>query len=270
MLHDFVGDVQRKTRGIKPHGLVSFNSINEFGVEKMSDVTDFGFLEIWNFYTPYLADLVDICAYRRAALPSKRVILKLYPADMKPKQTTWPAATLRRVLGATMTGAGSLMVAGEPDEKTGTMHGLNSLFYPDHQPLAPDAEAVLRAYSDFDAAMFGVTHGRGVENSALDNPISGCITRTYAVPAKKMVVVQMLSVADERKWTANTPAGAPRKNVEVALDLPAGVAPTQVLFASPDNPTFAKPSKLDFKVQNGRLQTSLPELQSYGALILRY
>ncbi|RYG55993.1 hypothetical protein EON80_29885 [bacterium] len=37
VLHDFVGDVQQKTRQIKPHGLVSFNSVNEFGAESDSE-----------------------------------------------------------------------------------------------------------------------------------------------------------------------------------------------------------------------------------------
>jgi hypothetical protein len=46
VLRDFVGDVQTLTRKIKPQGLVSFNSVNEFGVEQMYDVTDFLFLEI--------------------------------------------------------------------------------------------------------------------------------------------------------------------------------------------------------------------------------
>jgi hypothetical protein len=270
VLHDFVGDVQARTRQIKPGGLVSFNSVNEFGVEKMSDVTDFGFLEIWNSYASNLEDLVDICFYHRAPLSSQRVVFKLYPADMNPRQKTWPVATLRRALGATMTGAASLMVAGEPNEKSGQMHGLNSLFYPDHQALLPEAERVLQEYYAFDALMYGTTHGRDVKNTTLDMAIPGCITRTYAAPAKKALVVQMLNVANEQKWSAVTPESAARKNLEVVFDLPGGIAPRSLLFASPDAPALQKPVNLDFEVQNGRLRALLPELQSYGALVFRY
>jgi hypothetical protein len=84
VLRDFVRDVQMLTHKIKPHALVSFNSVNEFGVEQMYDVTDFLFLEIWRGHTDKLEDLVDIC-FRHRAPRSQRVILKVYPADMSPR-----------------------------------------------------------------------------------------------------------------------------------------------------------------------------------------
>jgi hypothetical protein len=269
VLRDFVGDVRATTRRVKPHGLVSFNSVNEFGAEKMYDVTDFAFLEIWSGHTEYLEDLVDICFRHRAAL-RQRVILKLYPADMKPGRPSWPVAALRRVLGATMTGAGSLMAVGEPDEKAGRMHALNTLFYPDHQPLAPENEALLRDYYRFDVLMLGTTHGAGVHNTPLDSAIPGCVTRTYAAPAAKTLAVQILNVQDDTKWTLDTPAAAPRRDVPVALELPGGVAPRAVLFASPDIPALQKPVALSFELSGGTLRASLPELHSHGVLILRY
>ncbi|BCM94396.1 hypothetical protein IAD21_06303 [Abditibacteriota bacterium] len=269
VLHDFVGDVQKETHRIKPHGLVSFNSVNEFGVQKMVDVTDFLFLEIWDFYTPNLENIVDICSRNRAAR-QQRVILKLYPATMQQGQKVWPEATLRRLLGATMTGAGSLMVAGEPDEQSGQMHALNTLYYPDHQPIPKANEKLLHDYYHFDALMYGWTHGKSVQNTALENEMPDCVTRTYAIPAKKALVMQLLNVQNERKWTVDTPAFPPRKNLDVVLDLPAGATPQTVLFATPDVSTFAKPVQLDFEVTNGKLHTQLPELDNYGVVILRY
>jgi len=150
------------------------------------------------------------------------------------------------------------------------MHGLNSLYYPDHQPLSSANELLLRDYYTLDVLMLGYTHGRNVLNTALENFIPGCITRTYAAPAKKALVVQMLSVANERKWTVDTPLAAPRKNLEVMLDLPGGIAPQSVLFASPDVPTLQKPVKLSFDIVSGKLRTTLPQLRVYGTLILRY
>ena len=269
VLHDFVGDVQALTHKIKPHGLVSFNSVNEFGVEKIYDVTDFLFLEIWSGHTEDLGELVDIC-FRHRAPRGQRVVLKLYPADMRPGQKSWPPDTLRRVLAAVMTGAGSLMVVGEPDAEGGKMHALNTLFYPDHQPLPAASEQLLRDYYRFDALMYGWTHGKDVVNTDLYNPVPGCITRTYAAPRQKALVVQLLNVENERKWTADTPAAPPRRNREITLDLPGGITPSAVWFASPDVPALQTPVRLDFDVAGGRLRTLLPELRVHGTLILQY
>lgn len=269
VLRDFVRDVQSLTHKEKPHGLVSFNSVNEFGVEQMYDVTDFLFLEIWRGHTDRLENLVDICFYHRAPR-SQRVILKVYPADMNPKHTVWPAGALRRVLGATMTGAGSLMVVGEPDESKGEMHALNTLYYPDHRPIPPDNEALLRDYYRHDALLLGYTHGRAVVNTDLEQPVPDCITRTYAAPEKRALVVQLLHTGTEKRWSVEAPLPAPKVNTEVLFDLPGGVAPRNVLFASPDVPALHTPIKLDFEVADGKLRTLLPELQVHGTLILQY
>ncbi len=269
VLHDFVGDVQSLTHRTKPQGLVSFNSVNEFGVEKMYDVTDFLFLEIWDFYTQDLEDLVDIC-FRNRAPRSQRVILKVYPATMRPGKKSWPADPLRRVLGATMTGAGSLMAVGEPDAGGDTMHALQTLYYPDHQPLSAVDEQILRDYYGFDALLYGYTHGKDVVNTDVYNPVAGCVTRTYAAPAKHSLVVQVLNVGTEKRWTVDAPAPAPRVDSEVTLELPGGAAPRAVYFASPDVPALRTPVSLDFDAQGGRLRTRLPEMRVHGTLVLQY
>lgn len=269
VLHDFVADVQTKTHAIKPHGLVSFNSVNEFGVKNMVDVTDFLFLEIWPAYTSSLETIVDICSRNRAA-HQQRVVLKIYPATMTPQQKVWPLSALRRLLGATMTGAGSLMAVGEPDEKAGQLHALNTLYYPDHQPMTSTNAQLLRDYYHFDALMYGWTHGKGVQNTALENTVPDCVTRTYAVPSQKALVVQLLNTQGETRWTVAPPDSPSRKNLNVSFDLPAKVVPSSVWFASPDSKVLQKPVKLDFKVQEGKLSVVLPELLGYGTLILRY
>jgi len=232
-------------------------------------VTDFSFMEIWRFHTRRLADLVDICSNHRRTV-TKRVILKLYPADMSPGQASWPEPVLRRLLGATMTGAGSLMVVGEPNETTGRMNALHSLYYPDHQPLPAEDERLLKDYYGFDALMYGYTHGRDVLNTGLLNPIEDCITRTYLVPAKKSLVVQILNLRSEDTWTNATPDAAPRENVRVDLTAPGGVAPRSVFFASPDSPAYETPVRLIFQMRSGKIWLTLPELQNYAALIFTY
>ena len=269
VLRDFVDETREVTRSVKPHGLVSFNSINEFGVSDMVNVTDFLFLEIWRFYNPELGGLVDIC-FRNRAPARQRVVLKLYPADMDPKQKSWPAGTLARILGATMTGGGSLMVVGEPDEKNSTMHGLNSLFYPDHQPLRSGNAELIRDYYGHDAMLFGYTHGKNVHNTAIDARLEGAITRTYAAEGRDALVVQILRAGEDRRWTVDVPLPEPLADQILEVPLPGDVKPRAVYFASPDNEAFRLPVPAEFSVENGVARVTLPELRVHATVILQY
>jgi len=269
VLQDFVGEVREVTRSIKPHGLVSFNSINEFGVSEMVDVTDFLFLEIWRFYNAELSGLVDIC-FRNRAPERQRVVLKLYPADMDPKQKSWPAGTLARILGATMTGGGSLMVVGEPDEENGTMHGLNSLFYPDHQPLRSGNAELIRDYYRHDAMLFGYTHGKNVHNTPIEGKLDGAITRAYAAEGRDALVVQVLRAGEDRRWTVEAPLPETLYEQVLKVPLPGGVAPREVYFSSPDSEGFRIPVPVKFSVEDGRARVILPELRVHATVILQY
>ncbi|MEI8341311.1 MAG: glycoside hydrolase family 66 protein, partial [Verrucomicrobiota bacterium] len=269
VLHDFVGDVQSLTHEVKPYGLVSFNSVNEFGVQQMVDVTDFLFLEVWNFYADQLGALVDVC-FRNREPRRQRVILKIYPADMNLSQSSWPPGALRRVLAAAMTGGGSLMVAGEPDEQKNAMHGLNTLYYPDHRALQPDSQEILHDYYRQDAMLLGYTHGHQVFNTPIEVSVPDCITRTFAAPDKQALVVQFLQTGEERRWSVDASPPTPKVNYEVSLKLPDGGAPNAVYFSSPDVPALQTPVKLDFDITNGRLRTLLPELRVHGTLVVQY
>jgi hypothetical protein len=269
VLRDFVRDVRRLTKTIKAYGLVSFNSVNEFGVEQMYEATDFLFLEIWRDYTDRLAELIDIGYYHRG-IAQQRVILKLYPVDMDPGFERWPAAALARVLGATMTGGGSLMVAGEPDEVSGRLHGLRSLYYPDHLAMSAESEAVLRNYYRHDAMLYGYTHGEEVVNTRLNVSVPACMVRSFAAPGKRALVVQVLNPGGEARWSAEPRPTPPREAVPLTIDLPEGVAPRRLWFASPDSKDFHEPVGLDFDLAEGRLSSSIPELQFYATIILEY
>jgi hypothetical protein len=269
VLQGFVADVTEMTRQTKAHGLVSFNSVNEFGVENMYGVTDFLFLEIWRWHAPMLSDLVDICFHHRAA-GNQRVILKLYPADMDPPRSTWPPLALARLLGAAMTGGGSLMVVGEPDETTGRMHALNSLYYPDHQPLSAAGEALLKAYYAHDAMLYGYTHGREVDNRDAYVPVEGCVTRSFISPVRRALCLQMLNLNNQSKWSEVPGSVSVKKDFPVSMVLPEGVRPTAVFYASPDSPQYQLPVKLAFELQNGQVLFSVPELAVYGTVIVQY
>ncbi len=269
VLQDYVEDVTTLTHEIKPQGLVSFNSVNEFGVENMYSVTDFLFLEIWRTYASRLSALIDICYYHRQAR-NQRVVLKLYPADMQPTRTSWPHVTLARVLGATMTGGGSLMVAGEPDDATGTMHALNSLYYPDHQPMSQENEALLRRYYQHDALLYRYTHGSDVQNLPLRVPVEGCITRAFQAPDHSAITVQLLHVGNDPDWAA-VPAYFPaRSKVTLTIPLPSGLKPEAIYYTTPDSPEYQLPQALPFEFERGQVRLTLPELQVHGSVIIRY
>ncbi|KAJ3043411.1 hypothetical protein HDV00_005109 [Rhizophlyctis rosea] len=275
VLHDFVAGVRDVTRKQNPgKGLVAFNSVNEFGIDAVHDVVDVLFLEIWRDYTDRVVDLVDICYRHRATSKTpKRVVLKLYPADLpaSPVPTTWPTATLARVLGAAMTGGGTLMAVGEPDENTGTMHALNSLYYPDHQPLSEANADLLQRYYAHDALMYGLTHGQGVVNVDLDVVVNvpGCVARTFAAADRRAVVVNVLWVGGEWTWTSDLEVD-PKNGVDIVIHVGDGVSPVEVWYHSPDSEVYAKGVKVEFKVGEGKVKAMIPQRWNHGTVTLRF
>ncbi|MEO0796879.1 MAG: glycoside hydrolase family 66 protein [Verrucomicrobiota bacterium] len=269
VLQGFVSDVVSMTREVKPHGLVSFNSVNEFGVQNMYEVTDFLFLEIWRWQAKRLSDLVDICYFHHGA-SNQRVILKLYPADMEPAHKSWPKWTLARVLGATMTGGGSLMVAGEPDEASSTMHALNSLYYPDHQAMSAANTDLLRRYYKHDAMLYEYSHGDGVKNLDLRVPVEGSITRAFHAPEKNAMCLQLLRVGDRPDWSDAPASISPAHNLEVSFNLPDDVSVKEVFYATPDTPAYHSPTRIEFAEVSGRISFTIPELIVHGSIIAVY
>lgn len=269
VLHDFVGDVRNRARQVKAGAIVSFNSVNEFGAEAMSDVTDFAFLELWRQHTPWLSDIVEIC-HRHRGPRRQRVVLKLYPADMVPKQTAWPPGSLARILGAAMTGGGSLMVVGQPDAANGVMHGLNTLFYPDNKPLVSGNEELVRAYYRHDALWFGYTHGPDVHNTAIEAVAEDCLTRTYAAPDHSALVVQLLRRSDDGRWTTPATLPEPVKNLTLSIPRLTDAVPREVLYSSPDRERLARPSPVEFTADAEKVLVCVPELAVHGTVVLRY
>lgn len=269
VLKDFMVDVNHVTKEAKPYGLVSLNCIDEFAIEQMYDVQDFIFMEIWRTHAERLADITDICRYHREPR-QQRVVLKLYPADMGKDLKSWPYTSLARVIGATLTGGGSLMVVGEPDETTGTMHALNSLYYPDHQPLAKRKTDLVRRYNFHDAMLFGYTHGPEVENLELRLPLPDCITRAFHAPERNAITVQILHTAGSPNW-ADVPVELEQiEHVDATLPLPASIKPTAVYYASPDYPEYQVPVALDYAVDGDEVSVSIPVLSVLGSLIYVY
>lgn len=269
VLRDFVAEVAALTRQVQPGGLVSFNCVDEFGVEFMYAVTDFLFMEIWRGHTEWLSELTDICRFHGAA-SGNRVVLKLYPVDMEAPEESWPPKVLARVLGASMTGGGSLMVAGEPNAERNRLHGLRSLYYPDHQSLSEAAQSVLKAYYRHDALLYGFTHGEGVFPVELGAGLPRTIVRSVASPSKRTLCLQLLHFGDEARWSV-APAEVPAHPAPtLSFVLPGGEEPESVLYASPDLPGYSVPRPVRFERDGRRIHIELPELRIHGTILLRY
>jgi hypothetical protein len=269
VLVDFVQAVKELTHRHAPDPLVSFNSVNEFGASRMSDVTDFHFLEIWREHTDRLSDLIDIPHfYRRAS--QKRAVLKLYPVDMEQVHESFPPLVLARLLGATMTGGGSLMVAGEPNPETGAMHGLRSLYYPDHKPLSDEAASILKAYNRHDALMYGITHGAGIENAQVPVSVSETFAHTYVDRNRQRIIVQLLHHGGAVQWSETVESVPVVEGRSIKIQLPEGAAPKSLWYASPDFAEYTEPQRLRFEMSDGVLATKLPQSCIHGTLILEF
>jgi hypothetical protein len=270
VLKNFVGDVRDMTHQANPSGLVSFNCVSEFGIEEMYDVTDFLFIELWHWrpeHASYQA-LVDTC-FKHRAPANQRVVIKIYPTDMKEKQALFPVRNLRLALGAMMTGAGSLMVLGEPLEDTRAMQALSTMIYQQCVPLKPGMEAIVRDYYRFDALYYGLTHGKKVNNLPDYAPrIPSCIVKAYEVPEQKLVTVQILHTGPNTGWGFTAQPYEPLRNQRVTLPLPAGKPIQRVTYASPDSPDTLLAKDLAFTVNDNRVEAVIPELNTHGVLFL--
>lgn len=268
VVRDFVRDCREVTRRIRPEGIVSFNSVNEFAAEVMLPVTDFSFLEIWRGHTDTLEGLTDIALSNRGA-EKKRAVLKVYPADMDPVESAWGPEELRRVMGACLTGGASLMVAGEPDPRTRRLRALRTLYYPDHVLMTKEAEAVLTAYNRHDAMLFGLTHGRDVHTVQVEASANQSYVRTFAAPKRKTLVAQVLVHGAEPRWSkpwSSRPEGA----VVLKLKVPGGVSPGNILFCSPDVEEWRTPHPIPARRRGEELQVRLPDGIVHGSVLISY
>jgi len=169
-----------------------------------------------------------------------------------------------------MTGGGSLMVVGETDEETGEMHALNSLYYPDHQPLSAGSEALLKDYYAHDAMLYGYTHGREVDNWETYTPVEGCVTRSFIAPGRRALCLQLLNLDKQLMWADVSGSASVKKDFTVSMKLPEGLQATAVFYASPDSPEFQLPVELPFTQSAGQVQIRVPELAVHGTVIIRY
>lgn len=268
VLTEFVGAVRERCRQVKPDAIVSFNCVSEFGIEPMKAVTDFLFIENWAFHKGRYGEVIDLCHEHRAAR-RQRVVLKMYPADAKQDPPVWTARHLAQLLGATIAGGGSLMVAGEPDERAGRMHGLNTLYYPDNLPMRSDAYEVLVAYNRFDALLFGLNHGREVRNVDAQHEAEGVQARAFDAPRFGVRTLMLLNVDGDARWDARPKPAEAKRGLRVTLDIPADAKVREVFYASPDAADWATPRPIKHTVQGGRVTAIVPELRTLGAVLVK-
>lgn len=268
VIAELIGDAQRLAHETKPGSAVSFNCVNEFGIERMYPITDFLFVENWATHKAGIEETVDICYHHRAA-ERQRVVLKMYPPDAGFKDPpSFPPANLRLMMGMCIAGGGSLMIAGEPDERTGQVHALNSLYYPDHIPMPAANVSIVRDYNRFDAMLHGLNHGPMVRNHPLRLFVPGCVVRGF-VNEGGDVTAMLLQAGEQTTWNQPRVEPAALTNVEVAIDVPDATTVAEVLFVSPDDAAFHLPVAVDFERVAGAVRCVVPSLRTTGALIVR-
>lgn len=268
VIAEFIEDVWRMAHATKEHVGVSFNCVCEFGIERMYHITDFLFVENWVGCKPGIEETIEIL-YRHRAETRLRGVLKMYPADAGfTSPAYFPADNLRLMLGICISGGGSLMIAGEPNERTGEMHALNSLYYPDNVPIPAANVDIIRAYNQFDAALYGLNHGPIVANLPTRFFLPGCATRAFRNDAGTVTVL-LLNHGDLSDWNQRREPPEPIRNREVAIDVPQGTTVDQVFYFSPDSPALILPQALDFEQRGEFVRTIVPELHTLGALVLK-
>ncbi|MEQ8822180.1 MAG: glycoside hydrolase family 66 protein [Sumerlaeia bacterium] len=267
MLAKLTSDVQALVQEERPGGLTTLNNIAEEGIEQFYDVSDFLFVENWDFHKPRY-DQVAAMVANRVAESGKRFVSKCYPADMNPSQTSWPNANLRLLMGAHLYGGGSFMVAGEPKEDTGEIRGLNSLFYPDAQVQSAANFATIRQYNGHDAALYRINHGPGVQPRETDLAIAGTLAHSYRT-AEGGAAWTLLHLDGASEWTTTTAAPSTLTNLVVTLTLPNGLVPEDVLYGSPDDAATVFPRPINWtETSPGVIECTIPQLQTFGTVIV--
>jgi len=268
IIMDLVGDVRKLTHKMKKNAVVSFNCVNEYSIKDMYDVVDFLFIENWSGFKSYLEDIVDLC-YTHRRPKNQRVIIKVYPADTKLKQKNFRAQDLKYILAATMTGGGSLMVAGEPDEINGEMHALNTLFYPDNAAMPQENFEILRNYYIYDALLYRFTHGKNVSNIETDFELPGCIIRAFETD-EDYIVINILHNGKNYEWNRIINAPGALENYEIAFKMPDTKKPAaKVLYGTPDCDELLIPRELDWEFKDGYVRALIPKLQAFGTLLIK-
>ncbi|MEW6555830.1 MAG: hypothetical protein AB1349_00570 [Elusimicrobiota bacterium] len=261
----FVNAVRKIAHKIKPDSVVSFNCVNEYGIEQMCNIVDFLFIENWAGYKSGLEDLVDIC-YKNRVAKNQRVVIKLYPADTVGSPKIFSKECLKYLLGAAMTGGGSVMVAGEPDEQNNRMHALNTLYYPDNVAMPDDNFGILKNYYTFDTLLYRITHGKNVNNLKSDFELPDCITREFL--SNRYIVVSILHNGNNSEWNQKVATPNTLENYEIAYTLPKNKKPVAVYYGTPDYEELLIPKSLDWELKDGYIRTLLPKLETYGVLII--
>lgn len=267
VIAEFIEDVWRMSHEVKEDAAVSFNCVCEFGIDRMYEITDFLFVENWVGCKAGIEETVDIC-YRHREATRQRAVLKMYPPDAGFRDPAYfPPDNLRMMLGMCITGGGSLMIVGEPNERTGQMHALNTLYYPSNVALPSENVEIIRRYNQFDAMLYGYNHGRMVKNYETTFYMPGCVSRAFENESGA-ITVMLLNNGKQMTWDSLRKEVVPLRDVVAAINVPSCRKIARVLFASPDDEKWLIPVELDFEQKEGYVRVLVPELHTLGAIIL--
>ncbi len=267
ILAGFVEEARQLVRANGDRGILTYNCVDENGIQEIAPKVDFLFVEVWPSHERTIKGLADMAYRHRGEYDNKRLVLKLYPASMEPARERWPNANLRLVLGAAITGGGTVMVVGEPDERSYAMKALKSLYYPDAVPMLKDNYDTIHNYNQFDAMLFGWNHGPDVENMPVRVDLPDCLVRGFR-NADGNVALTLLHLEKNRTWTKVASLPPPLENQEIRLPWTEKNRPIRVLYVTPDHPALAEPREVDWDLTNGELRMMVPVLDVVGAVLI--
>jgi dextranase len=236
-----------------PDKTVVFNAVENWPIEALArSLQDFNYIEVWPPQTRYL-DLVEIVANARNLSGRKPVVIALYlPADR--------LANIRLADALIYSSGGSRIELGE----TGRL--LTDPYFPNHQPLPPEALEVLRRYADF-AVRYGELIGpyAGSDPGVELNLPQGVWGAVRSSPGWRAVsLVNLRGLADPR-WDEDHAAPHPQTGPVIRLKAPGEVR--QVWWASADRGEVdLTPAAVQMEGKD--LQIRLPYLDIWGMVAL--
>lgn len=263
----FCEELRARTREIAPHGLVTTNTIAEDFIESVYTSVDFLFVENWAYHKTAYEEVMQMGLANKWK-SNLRLVTKSYPADTSfSDDGRWPAANLRNLMAAHIAGGSSLMAAGEPDETTGRIGALNTLYYPTFRYQTEENYQILRDYNAHDAALFGRNHGAAVRPWDTDLVFPEGLVSAH-VADDGAVTWNLLNLSGATDWDVVNPEHSATPAREITLTLPNRTRPAAVLYGTPEEPQHVYPEPVGHTSENQQVTLTLPAIKTLGTLIV--
>ncbi|NIS80055.1 MAG: hypothetical protein GTO14_07570 [Anaerolineales bacterium] len=235
-----------------PEKSVTFNAVGNWPIEALAVAPqDFVYIEIWP-PTPTYQDIYDVVRGARLKSTGKPVVVALYILVEH-------AANIRLADALIFASGGSRIELGEQGRL------LTDPYFPNHQALTQDLNAVLRRYYDF-AVRYGDLIGPSAAEiviEELSEPDS-----IWFIPRRfgNWMALHLINFTglEGAKWCERH--RAPESLQELSISIPITDGIREVWWASPDGAQMAlTPAPWD--AEDGRIQVTIPSLDFWTMIV---